>query len=1112
MSISDAAQRAQAIDPLASYCVSAPAGSGKTELLIQRVLALLVRVRQPEQVLAITFTRKAAAEMRERLSQALADAAADLSCDSEHQRITRSLAAAVLAHSERCGWRLLDDSARLNIKTIDSFCAGLTRQLPVMSRFGGQVATVDDPAELYAEAVQELYSLLDVGHEVAADLRALLLHFDNNWQRVGALMAAMLGRRDQWYQTMGGDRSPAEAESALMALVGELVDDHLAQLHEMLSPWRQRLADLLQYSAEHLEREAVPGFPPPERTALAQWQALREMLLTAEGGWRKQVNKRNGFPASDKRSAEQVALFKTVVAELTQQPELAAAIGALAWLPRMEAGSRSWELVLALSHVLPVLAACLTLVFQRRSVVDHTEVALSALNALGEDETPTELALRLDYQLEHILVDEFQDTAINQYQLIQRLTRGWAEHNSANPEAPRTLFVVGDGMQSIYGFRDANVGLFLRARDQGFNGVRLAPLALSSNFRSDAGVVDWVNTVFTQAFPAVDDARRGRVSFTPATAVRASVHTQAVQLHCFSRDDSGSTENEFLVAQIRAALADSSVNSIALLGRSRNQLAPVLAALREAGVDYCAQDLDPLTRSPAIHDLMLLCRVLANPADRIAWLALLRAPWAGFTLADLLAVRESMAEAELDSLPQWLAAGDYGAVSAAGQQALQHLAVSWQWAQARRDRRALRVYVECLWRELGCHRDLSLSELQEAEVFFGLLQRAERETQGLDVTWLQHQLQRLFAQGGDSDAKLQVMTLHKAKGLEFDCVFIPALERGTRSSEREMLLWDEYVSPRGERGFLLAADDHSDDKDSSLYNYLRAQRKLKERLENARLLYVGVTRGVARVVMTASLGLSPSGSQRAPADNSLLATIWPYVKDTALIHAVPDQPSELVDEHLMGRPLRRLCHTPLHQLSLAQSQTTDSNLPARHFNRLERHVGTVIHAALERLAGRPAMPQAVSPDDTARWRLQLRALGLAGDLLEVALARVNEQVAATLADEAGRWLLADHPEGGVELALTTRDVDGVIRDLVVDRTFVDAQTGERWIVDYKSSSPASDEPLEKFLQREAQHYAPQLAGYARALALPNQRVRCALYFTALGRLHELSSALLVAQS
>lgn len=109
------------------------------------------------------------------------------------------------------------------------------------------------------------------------------------------------------------------------------------------------------------------------------------------------------------------------------------------------------------------------------------------MSALGADEAPTDLALRLDYRLRHILVDEFQDTSWLQKKLLEKLTFDW------QPGDGRTLFIVGDGMQSCYGFRNANVGLFLAVRDKGIGQVSLDSLKLRVNFRSQANIVDWVN-------------------------------------------------------------------------------------------------------------------------------------------------------------------------------------------------------------------------------------------------------------------------------------------------------------------------------------------------------------------------------------------------------------------------------------------------------------------------------------------------------------------------------------------------------------------------------------------------------------------------------------------
>ncbi len=436
MSVIDQQERKTALNPLQSFCVTAPAGSGKTELLIQRYLTLLARVSRPEQVLAITFTRKAAAEMRERVLEALVEAQDGEECASSHQQQTRTLALAALAVDSRESWQLTRNISRLNIKTIDGFCSNLTRQMPVLSGFGGQAEVMDNAAELYAEAVAELFKLIESDNPLAESLATLMLHFDNNWARLQELLMAMLGRRDQWQAYIGVHHQPGESESYLLHLVDSIVTNTLADLALKLEPYAPQILELWQYSAENLEQPVPVSFPGANASDLSGWRSIRALLLTAgkTGNWRSRLDVRMGFPAGKGPAQERKDQLKQLIGEMREVEGLLPGLNGVMTLPEMESQSDSWQLVLELSRILPRLAAELLLVFQRHGKVDYSQVALSALQALGEDDLPTELALRLDYQLEHILVDEFQDTAINQYALVHRLTRGWGEHNERNPE------------------------------------------------------------------------------------------------------------------------------------------------------------------------------------------------------------------------------------------------------------------------------------------------------------------------------------------------------------------------------------------------------------------------------------------------------------------------------------------------------------------------------------------------------------------------------------------------------------------------------------------------------------------------------------------------------
>ena len=252
--IPDAAERERALDASRSFIVQAPAGSGKTELLIQRYLALLATVESPEEIVAITFTIKAAGEMRGRVLAALADARAGKHPQDAHEARTLTLARAVVERDRREDWRIDDNPARLRIQTIDALCAALARQMPVLSRFGAAPETIEDASALYLEAARGAIGLVESGGEVAADIECLLAHLDNDAARLESLLAGMLQRRDQWIRHV--------------VRIGDGALDR-AQLEAALAHERERLV-----------ARAAAFYPGASPGAPEAWQALAQDLLT----------------------------------------------------------------------------------------------------------------------------------------------------------------------------------------------------------------------------------------------------------------------------------------------------------------------------------------------------------------------------------------------------------------------------------------------------------------------------------------------------------------------------------------------------------------------------------------------------------------------------------------------------------------------------------------------------------------------------------------------------------------------------------------------------------------------------------------------------------------
>jgi ATP-dependent helicase/nuclease subunit A len=477
----DLAARKRALEPSRSFIVQAPAGSGKTELLIQRYLRLLAAVEDPEEIVAITFTRKAAGEMRERVLEALGAARSGKGPESDHEKTTLALAAAALARDAAGAWSLVDNPARLRIQTIDSLCASLTRQMPVLSRFGSQPESVEDARDLYLEAARATVELVESDGAVAQDVERLLSHLDNDAVRVEGLLAGMLGRRDHWLRHVHG-RDRAELERALQ----NERRDALRRVCALLPEGHQdECRALAGYVFGNLGRPAFTD-------SADDWTALARAFLKEDGDWRQRLTKSEGFPAGKPAQPwkdRAAALF----GGLRQFDAFRAALADMRCLLPERYDDNQWEVLGAMTRLLPRAVAQLKLVFEARGQVDFTEVAQGALRALGDVDAPSDLALALDYRVRHLLVDEFQDTSISQHELIAKLTAGWDGADG------RTVFAVGDPMQSIYRFREAEVGLFLRARVSGIGAVELEPVSLSANFRSQAGIVDWVNETFVRA-------------------------------------------------------------------------------------------------------------------------------------------------------------------------------------------------------------------------------------------------------------------------------------------------------------------------------------------------------------------------------------------------------------------------------------------------------------------------------------------------------------------------------------------------------------------------------------------------------------------------------------
>ena len=1109
----DAQARRQALDPQASFIVQAPAGSGKTELLTQRYLRLLATVEHPEQVLAITFTRKAAAEMRNRILLAL-ESAMHPAPESAHKRQTWDLARAVQQLDARHDWQLLQHPARLRIQTIDALNSMLARRLPVLSGTGAALEPSNDPEPLYEAACARLLEHLGENSPQSKALENLIVHLGNRLDRLVSLLTELLSRRDQWLHQIVRARNTIGLRETLERTLAEIINQHLARLcNSMPAPQRALMWDLTRFAAGNLIQDPSLNAlrrkllhacvnddegPSAGSHCLGAWRELIAAFFTQDGKPRRRVTKTEGFPTTD---AAMKTRMQEALRSLAEDSSVCEQLLAVLKLPGAAYSDSQWQILESLLDVLPLAVAELQVIFQTRGEADYVEAALRALQALGTADEPTDLALVFDYRLRHILIDEFQDTSFAQLDLLERLTAGWT------PGDGRTLFCVGDPMQSIYRFRQAEVGLFLQLQREGLRNVPLTPLTLRANFRSSERIVDWLNKVFPAVLAPHDDAGLGAVRYSASVAVNPD-RPRGVQVHTlFSRDEQD--EANRVVDIIRQALDADEQGTIAVLVSARSHVGNIGMQLHRAGISFRAVEIEALRERPVVQDLIALTRALVHLGDRTAWLAVLRAPWCGATLHDLHQLCEAQPDATIAHLLEMFVAPDavISLRDVDGRVRLNRAAVVLLAALAERGRHRLRDWVERTWNSLGGPATLAnAQDLEDAQSYLARLSDIERAGDIQDIARLESQLDNLFAKPmADDSARIDVMTIHKAKGLEFDTVILPTLHRGVRRESTSLLRWTRLPGAQG--GIVLAPMKAQGADQDATYDWIGLLEEQRSHRERGRLLYVAATRAKRELHLLGAAEVKDNAGVpelRSPRHGSMLAMLWheleAHYRNELKLQASPPQQSTATDEGLLLRRLP-LAWQPEIASGEAQSAVGVEFIKPPPFDcvsETSRHVGTLVHRELDRMSRRRDSSIAPLTLQRSRRRLaiELAELGVPAERCEVAVARVIEAIESTLSDPRGRWLMGlEESVTDIESELSLSGiVDARIVNVVIDRTFV-AADGTRWIVDFKTSTHEGG-GLERFLGEEVERYRSQLSRYTQLMRRlnPTETVKAALYF------------------
>jgi ATP-dependent exoDNAse (exonuclease V) beta subunit len=1113
--IADIEQRTKALAPDKSFIIQAPAGSGKTGLLIQRYLRLLSLVDAPEEIIAITFTRKAAAEMQSRILEALDNVLNKKEPESEHEKVTFDLASEALKRDQEKGWQIIENPGRLRLQTIDALCASLTRQMPILAKLGTQPETLENAEPLYQQAAIKTLAELESGEGWSDVIANLVFHLDNDLPRIKNLIVDMLKKRDQWLQHVVIEHERDQMELALV----RLIEDQLKYIaNRFPKEFEEEVIDVIQFAANNLKETdpenpitsclSLSSLPDHKADSLEHWCGINELLLTKTGTWRKQLTVKNGFPPANgnKLEAEERTRKKkqvqTLLTKLQEVEGLQSNLAKVSSLPPAKYTDNEWLIVNALCELLMIAAAQLRLIFAERNQMDFIGVASSAIEALGTDDAPTELALNLDYHIKHLLVDEYQDISVSQYRLLQRITGEWSIDDG------RSLFLVGDPMQSIYRFRQAEVALFIKTfHEQSLGNIPLEALRLSVNFRSQQNLVEWVNSSFRNIFPKQDDLITSAVSYSEAVAFDKSNSNNNVKIYP-QYNRSHKSESEKLVELVKEIKQENPEDSIAILVRSRSHLIDIIPALRKESLAFQAIDIESLGTQTAIQDLLALTRSYLFAADKVAWLACLRAPWCGLSIESLFMLCDKNKDRTV-----WECLCDSDLVNQLqkdDQERLQKFKTTYESLLVQKQRLSIRDAIEIFWIQLGGPATLSNNtDLENCETYFSLLESLEQGGSIEDLKELLDKVSQLFAAPDlNANNKLQVMTIHKAKGLEFDHVILPGLGRASRANQNDLLVWLLRQREEQQEDLVLAPIREAGNFQAPIYDFINTTDKAKQNYEDARLLYVATTRSKKTLHLFGHAGLKEKKDEVScvPQSRSLLGHLWPTVK-AVYEKNMPLESEKIIEESIVviNQESRRIKQE--WELPDAPAETIWQK-PAKDESEVERtliefewagettkHIGSVVHGAIQCIAeqGLEKWTSETIHAERSVFNIALSQLGVPKIERESAVERVIQALENMISDERGQWILSrEHKKQQNEYAVSGI-IDNKLTNAILDRTFVD-KNGLRWIIDYKTSRHEGTD-IEVFLNHEQERYQEQLEKYGILMKqLGDNNINLGLYF------------------
>ncbi|MFY0667720.1 MAG: UvrD-helicase domain-containing protein [Alteromonas stellipolaris] len=1077
--------------------VAAPAGSGKTTESIKYFLNCLLHSLEPENVLSITFTNKATAELRQRLVNELKRAKSNQVPNSPHEMQMFELAKKVLKRSEERGWGILENPNRLEIKTFDSLCKSIAAMAPASSSFGKITMISERPNDLYRAAAESLLGQYKENSDLGEDIRKLLMHFDNKFPKAVNMLAEMLSYREQWLPLVM-NRDVVEQREVMENNNAQVIAKCAAPLFDTLNSVMDELKDIVAYAkGTECNVHQLDSHALTDEQTFKFLTSFKDVFFTKQGKVKSKLTKREGFGPLKDIKDEDAKAHATMMREqasclLEHFRDLDEDIvGILDSVVPPNYSNKEWDLLSSILTLLPILAAKLLLQFNKHKECDFAEIQNAALRALGEDGKPSDTMLRLDNRISHILVDEVQDCSPFQFELLKRLSSGWQKDDG------KTLYLVGDKMQSIYLFRGADVGNFIQASDNGVGHLNLETHQLTSNYRSQAGIIEWVNSKFSSAFGSKTDASLGSTTYNPSEAAKPALDNEAVSITRYEGPNWLARQASDIVNQIHKIQSAEKNASIAVLGRSRADLATIIEHLRKGEVGHRAIDIHPLASLSVITDLTLLTKSICDLSDKVSWIGLLRSPLMGLSLTELEIIAQEggtkRARYKDIMIAKLKSEKTLSKLSQGTVERIKRLTKVIDQSIRHAERKSLASIIEGAFMVLG-----GLSVLKDAneknayKAFLELLGKFSFEQ--FDGDKLSDSIETLFAPDEKSSGMINLMTMHKSKGLEFDYVFIPNSHKPIRPEVTKLVDFVQ-TSIKGERIAVFAPNKSSSLTETRMNKCIQAIKSMKARNEAIRLAYVGSTRAKKQLFILGE-------SKAAYPESSLLGML--KVNDSEAVKVLT---SEVTEQEVDTLP-KRARLTKLNNLHLPEGQMlassrgiihVDNEAPPKFDWMVDTHriIGIVFHSTIEKIADKGWDVFFAQPAETNRayWRVLLLKHGIADSSLFYAIRELEEQLQYLKSSDYMAWAL-QQSNIEVEKPVYTKRL-GKLKKLIIDMTF--ETDNARYIIDTKTGRPSHGETEQAFAHRMMARYAEKMESY-KNLFPDNETIKVCLYLSSIGKI------------